>query len=94
MYDTGVWYSMKRTIEEWRREWINVSKRMEQEYGHKGSLTCVCGFVFNPHRITIEHYDHDDGYEVEGYDKRQWLYITCPRCNYQMALWKLGVKRD
>jgi len=23
-----------------------------------------------------------------------WLYVTCPKCKYEWALWKLGVPRD
>lgn len=41
----------------------------------------------------IEHYPHISGWEVEGFDKLQWLYITCD-CGYQWALWKLGVPRN
>jgi len=42
----------------------------------------------------IEHYDHDDGWEVEGFSKKQWLYVTCPKCGYQWSLWKLGIPRS
>jgi hypothetical protein len=31
----------------------------------------------------IEHYEHDGGVEVPGMDKKQWLFITCPRCEQQ-----------
>ena len=44
--------------------------------------------------LPIEHYDHDGGWRVLGFKERQWLYITCPKCSYQWALWKLGVSRD
>jgi len=39
-------------------------------------------------------YDHSDGWKVEGIEKLQWLWITCPCCGYQHSLWKLGVLRD
>ena len=47
-----------------------------------------------PATIEIEHYDHDGGWEVEGFAVKQWLYATCPACEYQNALWKLGIKGD
>lgn len=43
--------------------------------------------------LPIEHYDHDGGWPVEGFKEKQWLYVTCPKCGYQWALWKLGVLR-
>jgi len=27
-------------------------------------------------------------------DGRMWLFIHCPECGYEMALWKIGVPRD
>jgi len=26
--------------------------------------------------------------------EEQWLFIHCPDCGYEMALWKIGVDRD
>lgn len=40
----------------------------------------------------IDNYPHPQGWEVEGFAERQWLYITCEHCRYQNALWKLGVE--
>jgi len=37
----------------------------------------------------IEHYPHSDGWEVEGFSEKQWLYVTCPNCGYTWSLWKL-----
>lgn len=36
-------------------------------------------------------YAHPGGYELDGEDNRQWVYIECPHCGYAWALWKLGV---
>ena len=41
----------------------------------------------------VEHYPHGDGWEVEGFQQKQWLYVVCPRCGYSWALWKLGISR-
>lgn len=41
--------------------------------------------------IKIEHYPHSDGWLVNGFEDRQWLYVTCKHCDYQSALWKIGI---
>lgn len=33
------------------------------------------------------------GWIVEGLPHKVWLFIVCPNCKYQWALWKLGVSR-
>lgn len=47
-----------------------------------------CGYVGLMNR-PIEAYDHPNGWAVEGYPQPQWLYVVCPDCEYQWALWKL-----
>ncbi len=42
----------------------------------------------------IIHYQHPSGWIVPGYEKKQWLYIECPGCQYQWSLWKLGVGKS
>ena len=42
----------------------------------------------------IEHYDHSDGWPLEGHEELQWLYVECPQCKYQWSLRKLGVPRE
>lgn len=44
-------------------------------------------------------YPHDGGWIVPGLRSREgngawWLFIVCEGCNYEWALWKLGVSRD
>lgn len=41
-----------------------------------------------PH--VIQTYDHAEGWNVNGFDTKQWLYITCPKCHNGWSLWKLG----
>ena len=64
-----------------------------EEYGQKtdGKACRSCGTHFI--NLAVEHYDHPGGWEVDGFDVAQWLYITCPDCDYQNSLWKLGVPR-
>lgn len=38
----------------------------------------------------IESYPHDGGYVIDGYDSKQWAFITCRSCDYGWSLWKLG----
>jgi len=49
---------------------------------------------FDLRNEPILHYNHSSGWPVEGYNEKQWLFITCPKCGYQNALWKLGVSRS
>lgn len=49
----------------------------------------------------LKHYDHDAGWPVLGFTRKQWLYREChnKRCadgkvGFQWAAWKLGVSRD
>lgn len=42
----------------------------------------------------IRAYPHSAGWTVLGFEEPQWLYIVCPRCGYQWALWKLGFPRS
>lgn len=53
---------------------------------------CDCGFE-GLHFLPIEHYPHNGGWHVHGFNGKQWLYVVCPKCDYQWALWKLGVPR-
>ncbi|MBI2624843.1 MAG: hypothetical protein HYW70_00690 [Candidatus Nealsonbacteria bacterium] len=38
--------------------------------------------------------NHDGGWEVKGFDKKQWLYYQCKKCGYQTSFDKLGVPRN
>lgn len=42
----------------------------------------------------IKGYPHDGGWPVVGLQGLWWLYITCPKCGYEWAIWKLGVSRS
>jgi hypothetical protein len=44
--------------------------------------------------LPIQHYTHEGGHEVESFEMPQWLYVTCPKCDYQWSLWKLGITGD
>jgi hypothetical protein len=43
---------------------------------------------------VLEHYDHEDGWSVEGFSARQWLYFVCPACRYQTSFAKFKIEKD
>ena len=50
--------------------------------------SCVtCGMPFD--LDDIKTYDHEGGIAVKGYDKKQWVYLHCKKCEYDSALWKV-----
>jgi len=53
----------------------------------------TCKWCNTPLPTKIEHYPHDGGWWVQGHFTRLWLYVTCPKCGYQWALWKLGIPK-
>ena len=57
-----------------------------------GRLKCTCGETID--EDNIEMYPHNNGMEIEGMEKRQWIYIHCPSCGYDWALWKLKMGLD
>jgi len=67
----------KLTLDEYRA-------RIEQD---------VCRWCGTGLPETVQHYAHPGGLSVVGLVGLQWLYIECARCDYQWALWKLGVKK-
>lgn len=54
---------------------------------------CHCGFKGLKNQ-EIHNYVHDAGWKLRGFRRRNWLYIQCPKCSYEWALWKLGVPRE
>ncbi|MDB5224988.1 MAG: hypothetical protein JWO43_610 [Candidatus Adlerbacteria bacterium] len=60
------------------------------EYGHMlANKKCDCGRALA--ELPIENYDHPGGWRVEGIEKRQWLSVVCPECNYGISLYKVGI---
>ena len=42
----------------------------------------------------VDHYDHAGGWEVLGFQQKQWLYVICTGCGYQWNLGKLGIPKS
>ena len=41
-------------------------------------------------KSPMDFYDHDSGWTVDGFKRKQWLSVKCPK----WSLWKLGVPRE
>jgi len=44
--------------------------------------------------LKVEHYDHDGGWPVRGFAKKQWLYVVCPGCGHQHSFNHLGISKE
>lgn len=53
----------------------------------QGATCIMCHTPFR--KQDIESYNHSSGIDVKGCDKPQWVYMTCRKCLYQSALWKI-----
>lgn len=55
---------------------------------------CHCGAELPVHHSAIHLEDNLFGWEVEGYEERQRIFIVCPQCAFQWSIGKLmGVPR-
>jgi len=53
---------------------------------------CVsCGKTFEIGNFELGFYEHSDGWFVKSLNKRLWIYVRCLNCDYQNAIWKLGL---
>lgn len=43
---------------------------------------------------SLGHYEHSDGWIVEGFKERQWLYTICGSCGDETSLQHYGVHKD
>jgi hypothetical protein len=57
----------------------------------KGKVCRWCNSKLPP---KVRHFDHENGWKVDGFDCRQWLYVRCKKCGYDWNLEKLGIRRD
>jgi hypothetical protein len=40
---------------------------------------------------TLASYDHEGGIDAPGYGAKQWFYVHCQKCKYDLAIWKAGI---
>ena len=50
--------------------------------------TCICGTTLKGGGINYWG-PHDGGVHVEGETEKQWVYVHCSKCGYDMALHKI-----
>ena len=60
---------------------------------YKQPATCLCGQDLST--LPISYYvPHSAGWTIKAESVKAWLFVHCPHCNYEMALWKIGVARE
>jgi hypothetical protein len=71
------------------------AKKFRKLYGNIESRKplCLCGYDLSKEPI-VYYVPHSDGWTVEGETQKVWLYVKCPKCGYDMAIWKMGVPRE
>jgi len=70
--------------EEFRKQYGVVDNR---------ATLCLCGYDLRNEPI-IYYVPHSSGWTIKGENDKVWLYVKCPRCGYDMAIWKMGVPRE
>lgn len=53
---------------------------------------CLCDLDLTTFPI-LYYTPHEGGFKIPGEKEKCWLYVRCPKCGYDMAVWKMGVKR-
>jgi len=54
---------------------------------------CLCGYDLKDEPL-VYYKKHDAGWKIKGEDEKVWIYVKCPSCGYDMAIWKMGVPRE
>lgn len=61
-----------------------IEKVIKEFKGKK--VSCTCSKTFKIEKFC--GYPHSDGFESDT-GKKWWIYVTCPHCCYDWAIWKL-----
>ena len=70
------------------------AKEYRKQYGNDGRRSaCLCGYDLSQEPI-IYYVPHEGGWTIKGETRKVWLYVKCPKCGYDMSLWKMGVPRE
>lgn len=51
--------------------------------------TCLCGKALKGSGVDYWG-PHDGGIYVKGEKEKQWVFVHCDKCGYDMALWKIA----
>jgi len=70
---------------------VDLARKMEEVRSKIERTSCWCGYegLDNCH---VNYYEHQSGFRV-GINT-YWMFIRCPKCHHDWALWKLGVHHD
>lgn len=89
----GANHGRGRQIQEYMNEDPILTWKIAKQFDRKiAKPNCICG---NNLANEPTHYygPHNGGWIVPGFLHKLWLYKVCPKCGYQMALWKMGVNK-
>lgn len=62
---------------------VRLSHEVIRSYKHPG------GFKV----LEVKDVWNQDVHNMTNIVRKRWLYVKCPSCGYDWALWKLGVKK-
>lgn len=66
----------------------DVAEEIQKLQGKK--FTCFCKHIFDlTGNFQIFGYGPHDGGYADKNGKKWWMYLHCPECEYEWALWKL-----
>jgi len=71
--------------QEFRKQYESI------KFGH--GTRCLCGYDLRNEPI-VYYIPHGDGWTIREEKEKVWLYVKCPKCGYDMAIWKMGVPRE
>jgi hypothetical protein len=60
---------------------------------YRAQVMCDCHWCKGSLSQTVDIYEHDSGWYVNGLDKKQWLSVKCLKCGYDWSFNKLLVAR-
>lgn len=60
---------------------------------HYEDAYCHCGASLKDEPIRY-YVPHPYGWTINNSDVKAWLFVRCPKCGYDMSLWKIGVPRE
>ena len=54
---------------------------------------CLCGNELKDEPIMY-YVPHEGGWTIKCEKQKAWLFVHCPKCGYDMSIWKMGVPRE
>ena len=68
-------------------------KEAQEFRRHYTRINCHCGYDLKDEPISY-YVPHEAGWTIEGETEKAWLFVHCPKCGYDMSIWKMGVPRE